>query len=155
MKKNVGISILFGFVLGYLTFIGLDEFLDVQQVNTDSHMNHGDMHMHEMIEVQSENAPSLSLNVYPDDISGYNIQFITENYTFMPELVNTENIQNEGHGHIYINDQKVARIYGEWFHLDNHHLTDEENILRATLNAHDHSQWSINNNPIEVVMTLN
>jgi hypothetical protein len=69
--------------------------------------------------------------------------------------VNTENIQNQGYIYIYIKDEKIARVYDEWFHLDDHHLSNGINVLRITLNSNDHSTWSINTNPIQVSMVLN
>ena len=139
-----------------MTFIALDEFSNAGNSTKTHHMNHdGAIHVHKSIEVQSDRIPTLLVNAFPDDVSGYNIQIITENFEFSPRSINMENVQNQGHVHIYINDEKIARAYGEWFHLDDHHIGDDMNILRVTLNSNDHSEWSINTNPIEVSTVLN
>jgi hypothetical protein len=144
----------FGFSLGYLTFLGLDEISKNKEEMNDVH--HIDMsHLHPQREVSLEIAPELSVKVIADSKSGYNIQILTRNYKWSPEAVNTKVIENEGHAHIYINDEKIARVYGEWFHLDDHHLSQNQNLLRVTLNANDHSEWSINNQVIEVTQILN
>lgn len=158
MKKYIIISIIFGFALGYLTFLGFDE-ISQNSNNKEFVMNHSDhgmdmLHSHELLEVNHELIPGLTVNVYPDEKSGFNVQLLTENFEFTPETVNRENIQNQGHAHIYINDQKIARVYSSWFHINDHHINNDMNMMRVTLNANDHSEWSINNEPIEVRMNL-
>ncbi|MCA9353209.1 hypothetical protein KC901_03440 [Patescibacteria group bacterium] len=157
MKKFTLIAFIFGIALGYLIFIGLDE-LSTQKAlkqQTGEHGHTGTEHMHERREVTSLTIPTLDLNVYPDTKSGYNIHLITDNFTWTPERVNTDPIENEGHAHIYINDEKVARIYGPWFHLDDHHLVPGgPNSMRITLNGNDHAEWSVEGNTIEVISEL-
>lgn len=155
MKKYIITALLFGFAIGYLSFLVLDEYADKKITPTDVHMNHTQAHQHDQQEIQSEQIPTLSVEVYPDAKSGYNIKLITENFIFTPERVNTENIENQGHAHIYINNEKVARVYSEWFHIDNHHLSTDINELRVTLNANDHSEWSLDGEPLEFRKILN
>ncbi|MCI5051345.1 MAG: hypothetical protein MRY57_03480 [Candidatus Pacebacteria bacterium] len=153
MKKYIIISLLFGFALGYVTFITLDAYSNKNHTVAIQHSPHA-MHLHEPVPVLSENIPSISANIFPDHKSGYNINLVTEHFEFTPELANMENVQNQGHAHIYVNNEKVARVYGSWYHLDNHYLVDGSNTIRISLNANDHSVWSINNNPIEVSYLL-
>ena len=158
MKKYLLFSLLFGFALGYLTFITLDEVspstLSNELLLHTYHSSEVAHVPHLMTEVQSEQIPQLSVKVVPDMKSGYNLHLQTEHFTFVPDRANSEPIQNEGHAHLYINNEKVARLYGPWFHLDDHHLTEGVNVMRVTLNAHDHSEWAINQQPIEVVTEL-
>ncbi len=65
-------------------------------------------------------------------------------------LDSKENIMNEGHAHIYINGNK-NRVYSEWYHIEDEKLTQPINQIRATLNANDHSEYTVNSRPIEAI----
>jgi uncharacterized membrane protein len=99
-------------------------------------------HSHKSIEAKSP-YPSVDIKVIKDAKSGYNIQLITKNFKFTPEKVNKENIMNEGHAHIYINGNK-NRVYSEWYHIEDEKLTQPINQIRVTLNANDHSEYTVN-----------
>ena len=106
-------------------------------------------HNHKSIEAKSP-YPSIDIRVIKDIKSGYNIQLITKNFKFTPEKVNKENVMNEGHAHIYINGNK-NRVYSEWYHIEDEKLTQPINQIRATLNANDHSEYTVNSRPIEAI----
>ena len=106
-------------------------------------------HNHKNIEAKSP-YPSVDIKVIKDAKSGYNIQLLTKNFKFTPEKVNKENVMNEGHAHIYINGNK-NRIYSEWYHIEDEKLTQPINQIRATLNANDHSEYTVNSRPIEAI----
>ena len=106
-------------------------------------------HSHKSIEAKSP-YPSVDIKVIKDAKSGYNIQLVTKNFKFTPEKVSKENIMNEGHAHIYINGNK-NRVYSEWYHIEDEKLTQPINQIRATLNANDHAEYSVNSRPIEAI----
>ena len=106
-------------------------------------------HNHKSIEAKSP-YPSVDIKVIKDAKSGYNIQLVTKNFKFTPEKVNKENVMNEGHAHIYINGNK-NRVYSEWYHIEDEKLTQPINQIRATLNANDHSEYTVNSRPIEAI----
>jgi hypothetical protein len=106
-------------------------------------------HNHKNIEAKSP-YPSVDIKVIKDAKSGYNIQLLTKNFKFTPEKVNKENVMNEGHAHIYINGNK-NRVYSEWYHIEDEKLTQPINQIRATLNANDHSEYTVNSRPIEAI----
>lgn len=156
MKKATVYALVLGFCLGYLVFIALDEISNNKKI-VESEIIHGEHmemnHQHEKIHV-GDVIPELDVEVYKDTTSGYNVHIITKNFEWKPEAVNTEPIDNQGHAHIYINDEKIARVYGDWFHIDDHHILDTSNTLRVTLNANNHAEWSIDDNPIEFITPL-
>lgn len=92
--------------------------------------------------------PSVTHLVFPDTMDGYNVQIMPRNFTFTPAAINREVQDNEGHVHIYVNDAKISRVYGSWFHLPSTIFQPGENEVRVTLNANDHSEWAINGEPI-------
>ena len=92
--------------------------------------------------------PSLILHLYPDSMDGYNLFLETSNYRFTPENVDDIILANEGHAHLYLNGQKVARLYSPWRHLPRAMFREDVNRLQVELNANDHSIWGVAGEPI-------
>ena len=117
-----------------------------------SHGDHGD---HGMLEVPANQpVPKVSLVIYPDSIAGWNVEVQTENWTFAPEQVNQSSLTTEGHAHLYLNGEKITRIYSQWHYLPS--LPPGEHILSVGLNANNHETLMHNGQPIEasVVVTV-
>jgi hypothetical protein len=108
-----------------------------------------DDHIHKSIEAKSP-FPSVDIKITKDVSSGYNLQLITKNFKFTPEKIGTANVMSEGHAHIYINGKKT-RLYSEWYHIDDEKLTQPINQIRVTLNANDHSEYTVNSRPVEAI----
>ena len=108
-----------------------------------------DDHIHKSIEAKSP-FPSVDIKIAKDISSGYNLQLITKNFKFTPEKIGTANVMSEGHAHIYINGKKT-RLYSEWYHIDDEKLTQPINQIRVTLNANDHSEYTVNSRPVEAI----
>lgn len=97
---------------------------------------------HAGIEVDaSRPAPTVAIQAVKDTKDGYNLRIVTDGYVWTPQDAGGEPTQGEGHAHLYVNGVKVARLYGEWFHLPGDKLADGENVIEVTLNADDHSEW--------------
>ena len=47
----------------------------------------------------------------------------------------------QGHAHLYVDDVKVARIYGEWYHLES--LPDEAQMISVSLYANNHQPLAV------------
>ncbi|KPZ54307.1 MULTISPECIES: hypothetical protein [unclassified Pseudoalteromonas] len=106
-------------------------------------------HSHPPREVSAElPAPTVTHLVFPDAMDGYNVQILTENFTFTPSRINRKSVFNEGHAHIYLNGAKIARAYSMWFHLPGSLMQPGENTVTVTLNANDHGEWSRDGEPI-------
>ncbi|PIB24548.1 hypothetical protein BFP76_04960 [Amylibacter kogurei] len=102
-------------------------------------------HQHPPREVSAElPQPSVTHLVFPDIMGGYNVQILPVNFKFTPAAINHAPQDNEGHAHIYVNGVKLARVYSNWYHLSGASLALGENEVRVTLNANDHSEWSVN-----------
>lgn len=86
--------------------------------------------------------PKVKINLGPDKKSGVNIKVDFENFILTPQNVSEEDRPNEGHMHLYVNGFKVARVYSDWFHIDDSYLDVGENDITVTLNANDHSVWT-------------
>lgn len=143
-------------ILGIMVISDRTYFDDpmMRQVNTDSTIHDHSKHAHGTREVSElTNLPALSMSVTEDTFSnGWNIQLNTENFSFSPEHVNSRNINNEGHAHIYIDNKKVARVYSHWNYVFD--LEPGTHVIRATLNSNDHDRLTIHSVPVEASVTI-
>lgn len=104
-----------------------------------------DSHNHGQIEVEEDaDIPQVTLSANKDSMDGFNFTIETENFTFTPENVGEAAVANEGHAHLYINNIKVMRIYSTNFHIPSSMLEEGNNDVTVTLNANDHSDWTVN-----------
>ena len=93
--------------------------------------------------------PSVNLEIYEDNMDGYNLFIKLENFILTPMDVGKKNKSNSGHIHLYVNDIKIGRVYSNWFHIPGRYFNLKENIIRITLNSNLHDSFAINGNPIE------
>lgn len=116
------------------------------------------MHMeaHPTIDVATwDEEPEISITVHKDSMAGWNLEIETENFTFAPEHVNGEVEENEGHAHIYVDGKKLARVYGNWFHIPKEAVVGVgSHEVLVTLNANDHSDLEHDGHRIEAKETI-
>jgi hypothetical protein len=119
------------------------------------HAGHSDaMHDHDALTAWPADTPSphLMLKLHPDGPTSRNLQIITHGFTWTPEEVNGP-ITPGGHAHVYVNGEKISRAYGEWLHLAQ--IPEQGPItIRVTLNANDHTGWSIDGQPLAAEITV-
>jgi hypothetical protein len=109
---------------------------------------HSHKHHHGKFEVSSSlEKPALTLEVIRDEASGWNVHIKVKNFRFAPENINKTPLSTEGHAHIYVDDQKIARLYGPWFHLAD--LPAGQHTVRVSLNANNHDAMTFNGELIE------
>ncbi len=102
----------------------------------------GTRHDHsELLEVSAGPAPFVDLQVMPLDDGGYNVRVQTLNFTFAPQHVGMEPMAGEGHAHLYIDGVKIARIYGEWYHLES--LPEDAQMISVSLYANNHQPLAV------------
>jgi hypothetical protein len=59
---------------------------------------------------------------------------------------------NTGHGHLYVNGMKIARLYGSYFHIPD--LPPGEHEISVSLSSNDHSYYTINGKRIAAQVTV-
>jgi hypothetical protein len=96
--------------------------------------------------------PSLTLNIIPDTMAGWNMQINLTNFVFNPAQVNQSRKTTEGHAHLMLNDRKVARIYGTWNHIPK--LPQGQNVLKVVLMTNQHETLTANGQPIVGEVTI-
>jgi hypothetical protein len=107
-------------------------------------------HLHGEIELAGypkSELPNVWMEIIEDPMGGYNIKLNTINFTFTPEKVNAEHVLGEGHAHLYINGQKVARVYSDWYYMPA--LEPGNYEISVTLNSNDHNEYCIRGTPIQ------
>ena len=96
--------------------------------------------------------PAITATIQKDPVGGWNLNLQTENFTYNAAAAGLDNKQGEGHAHIYVNGVKLARTYGDWFHIGA--LPEGHNMIAVTLNANDHSSLTHNGNMLEHKLTV-
>ena len=146
MNQNVLLSLLIGLLIGFgggMFAAGVEP-----QSHGDEHAHEHDDdhdHGHERVNAEVPYPGITKLEATPDAKGGYNVYFETENFTITPSSVNNENVANQGHAHIFVNEEKISRVYGNWFYVGADHFHEGTNVIEVTLNANDHSEWAIEN----------
>lgn len=90
--------------------------------------------------------PNVDLEVVKDPKSGWNVHAAVENFELSAANASTANVDGQGHMHLYVNGNKITRLYGEW-----HLLTDlpaGENTVTVELNGNDHTPLISNGTPV-------
>jgi hypothetical protein len=105
-------------------------------------------------EVPAEEAPSVGLDVTEDSHGGWNVHLPTEDFAFTPQDAGGDATGGEGHAHLYLDGEKITRVYGPWFYLDADEVPTGEHELTATLNADDHTTWAVDGKPVESSTTV-
>ena len=153
------------------SYFGLSFFLPEQLflANAQSHSmdssnhnhNHSDSaeiqenhHHHKTIEIPSDSdIPTVQIIAYPDTVEGWNLQIKTTNFDFAPESVNKDSNFDQGHAHLFINGQKVTRIYSNWHYISE--LPQGENEIKVTLNTNQHEDLAYQGKIIEDTIIIN
>ena len=108
-----------------------------------------DHSLHPLVEVpEGEPLPSMSLRLTRDRMDGFNLYLDTTNFRFTPQNLGGTIIANEGHAHLYVNGEKVARMYSPWHHLSEKALRPGINRIEVEFSANDHSVWGAAGQPI-------
>ena len=92
-----------------------------------------------------DEVPSVWMDIKPDMKEGYNIHFITTNFKFAPENVSTMHVMGQGTINLYVNGERIARVYDEWYHVN---LEPGVYEIMATLNSNELTEYTIRGKPI-------
>lgn len=124
------------------------EKLDHSELKAHAEMDHG------ILDISEEKfVPTIKeFTAVKDPMSGWNIYVAVSNFRFAPEHASQPHRAGEGHAHLYINGSKIARIYGNWFHIPE--LIKDKNEIKVTLNSNDHQTLTNGHYVIEKVIMI-
>ena len=101
-------------------------------------------------EITQESAPKATLDVQKDPTGGFNVQVVTSNFVWRPEMASMQHVSGEGHAHVYLDGRKIMRIYNEWFHLNTYQFSTRagEQLLSIEFVGNDHAPYTIRGLPV-------
>jgi hypothetical protein len=101
---------------------------------------------------ESAAAPTIELSVTKDPKSGWNLFADVDGFEFAPESVNSEPVDGEGHLHLYLDGERVSRMYGPWWHLSG--LTEGRHEVMVEVSANDHSPYGVDGAAVMAMATI-
>ena len=87
-----------------------------------------------------------------DGAGGLHISIETEGWRWAPEEVNGDNSPGAGHAHVYVDGEKVGRIYGSYHYLPS--LEPGRHEVRVALNTNEHNELTWQGRPLEASTTV-
>lgn len=143
------IGLVFGGGIGFVIAAGNGVTFDGHDHATGHNAGgHGHATIAPTVLPAGDTAPTLAIEVHKDPASGWNLHVQTSNFRFAPQHASGAHIDGEGHAHVYVNGQKIARIYANWYHID--HLPEGDVLIEVALNSNDHSELAVGNTPLRV-----
>jgi hypothetical protein len=95
---------------------------------------------------------SVVLRVEDDPLSGWNLFVDTTGFTWAPERAGREPVSGEGHAHLFVDGQKIGRIYGPVTYLAS--LDPGQHTVTVSLNGNNHAAYQIGGEPVAATTTL-
>lgn len=120
----------------------------VNPVTSNAHTN-GATSIHE---IEQASAPKASLKITKDPTGGFNVQVVTSNFVWRPEMASMKHVPGEGHAHVYLDGRKIMRIYNNWFHLNTYQFSTRagEQLLSIEFVGNDHAPYTMQGLPVGV-----
>ncbi len=113
----------------------------------------GHSHGHDdVVEVDAAAAPTVSVEVIKDPKSGWNVHATIDNFTITPENASSDHVDGEGHLHLYVDGERVTRLYGEWWHIKS--LSEGDHEVAVEVSANDHRPYAVDGEPIVGIATV-
>jgi hypothetical protein len=107
------------------------------------------LHRHDRKNVPAEKAPNVNVNIEEDPMmpGHFNLKINTENFEFTPENASSQFVMGEGHAHVFVNDVKISRAYGKYYHIPR--LDEGNHTVKVTLNTNDHQVYAVDGEVIQ------
>ncbi len=125
-----------------------DDAMEDNMAMEDGYMERD--HMHSNVETLLPLGIDISVSI--DEHGGVIVSATTQGWTWTPENVNQDNIDGEGHAHIYADGVKINRMYGPNYYLGE--LDPGSHHIRVTLNMNSHEDVYVNGFPAEATMMV-
>ena len=115
----------------------------------------GDSHSHapDTNQVISDDPVSVNIIAEADTHGGIDVRIEPEGFRFAPDLVDQEHTPGAGHAHIYLDGEKLGRVFESEYHIDA--APPGEHEIRVSLNTNDHSDLVFDGRKVEASATVN
>ncbi|MCY3643131.1 MAG: hypothetical protein OXG41_06065 [Acidimicrobiaceae bacterium] len=129
----------------------VSEMADMAEMAGDgSHRGHDHGTAHEL--AAGVPVPSIAIEIAADPVEGWNLRIHTTDFLIVPENASTTHVDGEGHMHLYVDGEKLSRIYGEWHHITG--LQPGSHDVRVELSSNNHSALSIDGEIIDATAKI-
>lgn len=113
----------------------------------------GDEHMHDTVALDDAvTIPTVDVSVTPDPVKGWNVHAAVTGLTWAPTRAGLDDVAGEGHAHLYVDGEKLTRLYGEWYHIES--LPPGSHEIEVGLNANGHAAFTVGGEPIADSVTI-
>ena len=103
--------------------------------------------------VLSDMPVSVAITAEADADGGVDVGIATEGFRFAPESVDQTHTPGAGHAHIYVDGEKLGRVFDTPYRIDQ--LPPGEHEIKVSLNTNDHSDLVFNGARVEAATTVN
>ncbi len=151
------IGLVFGGGAGFVTAAGNGVTFDGHDHGAPAHHggSHGEMASHNHARTVSlasgPDAPSVAIQLHKDPMAGWNLQVTPQNFRFAPQHASAADADGEGHAHVYVNGEKLARLYARWMHIP---ALPGGAEVKVSLNTNSHSALLVGGQPVEAKITV-
>ena len=112
----------------------------------------GMVHDHAEARPAAEPYPQVSLEIVDDPAGGWNLHAVPIGFRLAPQNASGHHAEGEGHMHLYIDGEKVARLYETWYQLPPLEAGTHE--IRVDLRSNDHAPLTAEGATVAAVATL-
>lgn len=106
----------------------------------------------DVVDFEGDEPPAVEVTVTKDPKSGWNLSADIDNFTITPEDASTDPVDGEGHLHLYIDGEKITRLYGTDWHIAE--LSEGTHTIEVEVSHNDHSTYGIEGEPIRGAATV-
>lgn len=150
------IGLVFGGGIGFLVAASNGVTLDGHDhqtgLSTENSEHDHSQHDHSAMQDITGAAPTLNINLVPDSAAGWNLHLEVSNFRFAADHAGQSAVDGEGHAHLYVNGTKIARIYGDWYHIGS--LPEGTANVEVGLYSNDHKALSVDGQPIKQTLVV-
>lgn len=95
---------------------------------------------------------SVELRIEDDPVGGWNLFLDTSGFTWAPEHAGLATVDGEGHAHLFIDGQKVGRIYGPAIYLAA--LNPGRHTVTVSLHGNNHAAYQLGGVPVAATTSV-
>lgn len=143
----------------FISFIVIFSFVSVMLYfyNQTGHYqasHHSGAHSHETVPIPAgEQIPSIEGSVKIDHSGSWLLHIKTDDFKYAPEKAGLNEVNySEGHAHLFVNGEKINRLYGNYYNLGE--LEPGTHHIKVTLNANNHGTYTVDGQEIAYHKTL-
>ena len=111
--------------------------------------DHGDSAPETLV---SDNPVSVSIAAEVDAQGRVDVAIASDGLRFAPELVDQGHTPGAGHAHIYVDGEKLGRVFESGYSIDG--LSPGEHEIRVSLNTNDHREMVYDGRIVEDTVTV-